>query len=57
MECDVNQKHCSLVSYFCKGLECDRAKCRQSLICDSLQKATAYFDRFKPGSYNTYHLL
>ena len=57
MECDVNQKHCSLVSYFCKGLECGGAKCMQSLIRDSLQKATACFDRFKPGGYNTYHLL
>jgi hypothetical protein len=55
MECDLNEKHYSLVSYFCKGLVCGGAKYRQ--LPDSLQKATAYFDRFKPGGYNTYHLL
>jgi len=39
MESDVDQKHCRLVSYFCQGLQCGRAKCVQTFIHDMLQKA------------------
>jgi len=53
MECDVDQKHCIIVSYFSKGLEHGGAKRMQTLIRDMLQEATAYFDRFKTGGYHT----